>query len=104
MRFLMRLIAFLLLVLVLIFGVLFTVQNTDKAPLDLLLVQLPAQRISLWILLAFALGGFIGLLISSAAIVRLKSQTLLLQRRLDKLDKASISAHGDELRVSASKR
>lgn len=104
MRFFKRLLAFLLLVLVLAFGVLFTVQNTDKTPLDLLLVQLPEQRVSLWVLLAFALGGLAGLLISSAALIRLKSRNLLLQRRLDKHDKALLKLRSDDFRASTSKR
>ena len=87
MRYLKRWLAYLLLVIVLAFGVLFSVQNTVAVPLDLLLVQLSEQRLALWILLAFALGGVVGMLISSAAILQLKSQSLLLQRKLDKYHK-----------------
>ena len=32
-------------------------------------------------------GGLVGLLVSSAAIIRLKSQSLLLQRKLDRREK-----------------
>lgn len=88
MRFFKRLVVFLVLVLVLIFGMLFAVQNTATVPLDLLLVQFSEQRISVWLLLAFTLGGVLGVLVSSMAIIRLKSQLLLLQRKLGKQDKA----------------
>jgi putative membrane protein len=87
MRSLKRLLVVCLLALVLVFGVLFSIQNTDKAALDLLVIQLPEQRVSLWVLLAFATGGIVGMLISSAALIRLKSQNLLLLRKLDKSDK-----------------
>ncbi len=84
MRSLKRLLAVLLLLVILMLGVLFSVQNTATAPLDLLLIQLPEQRVALWVLLAFALGGIVGMLISAVAILQLKSQGLLLQRKLNK--------------------
>lgn len=84
MRSLKRLLAVLLLLVVLVFGVLFSIQNTATAPLDLLLIQLPEQRVALWVLLAFSVGGITGMLMSAAAIIRLKSQTILLQRKCDK--------------------
>ena len=87
MRSIQRLLVAVLLLAVLAFGVLFSIQNTDKAALDLLIIQLPEQRVSLWVLLAFAVGGLVGLLVSSAAIIRLKSQSLLLQRKLDRREK-----------------
>lgn len=86
-RALQRWLVIVLLIVVLAFGVLFSMQNTDKAALDLLVIQLPEQRVSLWVLLAFVVGGVAGLLVSSAAMIRLKSQSLLLQRRLDKREK-----------------
>lgn len=75
---------YLVLLLVLAFGVLFAIQNTTAVPLDLLLVQLHEQSVALWVLLAFAIGGIAGLLVSSVALVRLKSRMVLLQRRLEK--------------------
>ncbi len=84
MRLLKRLIFALLLLVVLAFGVLFSIQNGQKAGLDLLLVQLPEQRIALWVFLAFALGGLLGLVAGSMAWARLKGRVMLLQRRLDK--------------------
>ncbi len=73
-----------LLLLVLLFGVLFSIQNDGRVPLDLLIVQLPAQSIALWVLLAFAAGGLAGLLISSVALMRLKGQSARLRRRVNK--------------------
>ena len=84
MRLVKRLLVLIFLICVLFFGVLFSIQNTDQVALDLLLVQLPEQRLSLWVLLSFALGGVVGMLISAAAILTLKSQNLVLQRKLQK--------------------
>ncbi len=87
MRQIKRLLVFVLLLCVLLFGVLFSVQNTETVTLDLLFVQLPMQRVALWVLLAFALGGVVGMVISVSAILSLKSRNLLLQRKLLKTQK-----------------
>ena len=98
-----RWLAYLALVVVLAFGMLFAVQNTQKAPLDLLLIQLPEQRVALWVLLAFAIGGVAGLMISSAAMIRLKSRTLLLQRKIDRQTKELDSLRTADLRTGIPK-
>lgn len=87
MRSLKRWLTGLILLAVLLVGMLFSFQNTATAPLDLFVVQLSEQRVSLWILLSFAVGGITGLLISSSALIRLKSQTVVMRRKLDKMDK-----------------
>jgi putative membrane protein len=98
-----RLLVLIFLVCVLFFGVLFSIQNTDQIALDLLLVQLPEQRLSLWVLLSFALGGVVGMLISAAAILTLKSQNLVLQRKLQKLQKELGSLRTSDFPVTADK-
>lgn len=103
MRPMKRLLVLILLVCVLLFGVLFSIQNTDTVALDLLLVQLPEQRVALWVLLAFALGGIVGMLISAAAILALKSRNLLLQRKLQKHQKELASLRTSEFSVTAPK-
>ena len=42
-------------------GGLFTLQNTEKIPLDLIVVQLRAQPVGIWVLAALAAGVVIGL-------------------------------------------
>ncbi|EAW30351.1 hypothetical protein GP2143_09105 [marine gamma proteobacterium HTCC2143] len=98
-----RLLVLIFLVCVLFFGVLFSIQNTDQIALDLLLVQLPEQRLSLWVLLSFALGGVVGMLISAAAILTLKSQNLVLQRKLQKRQKELGSLRTSDFPVTADK-
>lgn len=79
-----RVIALLLFAAVLLLGILFSIQNTATAPLDLLVIQFSEQRVALWVLAAFALGGFIGMAISLLSILRLKSDILLLSRKVKK--------------------
>ena len=62
-------------------GGLFSLQNTEEIPLDLIVVQLPAQTVAIWILAALAVGVVIGLgagtllaLRRSAVIRRLRKQ------------------------------
>jgi putative membrane protein len=81
-----RVIVLLLFVAVLLAGVLFSIQNTATAPLDLLVIQFSEQRVALWVLAAFALGGFIGMAISVFSILRLKSDIVMLNRKLKKRD------------------
>ena len=68
MRPLKRVFALLILISVAVFGVFFAIQNTDPAPLDLLIIQLPEQPVALWVLLAFAAGGIIGMVLSLSLI------------------------------------
>lgn len=75
-------IVFLLLALVLVTGVLFSIQNTSVVPLDLLIVQLSERSLALWLIVAFAIGGLFGLAISTYTIIRLKGESVLLRRRL----------------------
>ena len=96
MRYVKQLLVFLLLALVLIYWMLFAVQNTATVPLDLLLVQFSAQRVSIWLIMAFVFGGVFGILASMWAIIRLKSQTMLLQRKVDKHEKALTRAQTEE--------
>lgn len=103
MRLLKRVIAFLILAVVAMFGVLFTIQNTDTVPLDLLIFQLSEQRIALWVLLAFACGGIIGMLISAALILRLKSKNMLLQRKFTKSENELAALRTSDYRVSSTK-
>ena len=87
MRLIVRITMIIITLLVLCFGVLFAVQNNATAPLDLLILQLPEQRIALWVLLAFAFGGVAGVLVSSVAIIKLRGDLVLLRRKQDRSNK-----------------
>lgn len=83
MRWLRRLLAVVLLMLVLVFGLLFSLQNAQSVPLDLLVLQLQARPLAVWLLATFACGGLIGLLVGSVALLRLQASRYRLRRRLE---------------------
>ncbi len=85
MQFLRKLFYFLIAVAMLALGALFAVQNEATVPLDLLVVQLPERSIALWVLLAFAIGGVVGLLTSLGMILRQRTALAAANRRLAKL-------------------
>ncbi len=85
---LLRNILTLLLILAMIgIGILFSLQNKVAVPLDLLVYTFEPKSLSLWILAAFGLGGVLGMLISSALMVRLRASLASSKRQLDKTRK-----------------
>ncbi len=72
------------LLIVLAVGVLFAVQNEVLVPLDLLVYRFEAHSLALWLLLAFALGGVLGLLASSLILVRQRASLGSTRRQLEK--------------------
>ena len=67
-----------------VLGAMFALQNTQPVPLDLLAIKLPPRSIALWVLLAFGLGGLIGLLVSSAYMLRARAALGSTRRQLAK--------------------
>ncbi len=65
-------------------GVLFALQNKQPVPLDLLVYAFEPRSLALWLLLALAVGGAAGMLISSVLIVRLRAALGTAQRQLAK--------------------
>jgi uncharacterized integral membrane protein len=82
MNILKKLLYFTLALGMLALGALFAVQNTASVPLDLLVVYLPARSVALWVLLAFACGGVLGMLFSIGLVVRLRASLLKARREL----------------------
>tara|TARA_B100000035_G_scaffold1818_1_gene1561 strand:- start:683 stop:979 length:297 start_codon:yes stop_codon:yes gene_type:complete len=66
-------------------GGLFSLQNTDEIPLDLILVQLPAQPVAIWVLAALAAGVFIGLGAGTLLALRRSATIRRLRRQRDRL-------------------
>ncbi len=87
MRWLKRLVTLLILVAVLAAGLLFSLQNGTAVPVDLLIYQTVERPMAVWLLLAFALGGVIGLVVGSAALVRVQTSRLRLRRQLEACEK-----------------
>ena len=84
------LLTFLVLCAVLAVGMLFAVQNTVEVPLDLLIIQLSPKSVALWILLAFAVGGIIGMLTSLGLVVRLRTALMRANRKLTQAERARV--------------
>ena len=93
MGFIRKLLALLLALAMAALGVLFALQNAEPVPLDVLVMVLPAHSLALWVLGALAIGGVLGLLLSSFAILRLRARLLAARRQI-----ASAQAELDSLR------
>lgn len=93
-----RWLAYVLLFLVFAYGILFSVENTQSSSLDLLVVPALEGPLALWVILAFAIGGVVGILVSAAAILRLKSQSAIMQRKLNRQSEELDKLRTSELR------
>ena len=63
-------------------GVLFALQNEMPVPLDLLVVSFEPRSLALWLLIAFAIGGLLGMLMSSALVLRTRTALSSANRQL----------------------
>jgi putative membrane protein len=66
-------------------GGLFSLQNTKEIPLDLIVVQLPAQSVAIWVLAALAVGVFIGLGAGTLLALRRSATIRRLRKQRDRL-------------------
>ena len=82
MRFLKRLIVVLLALSVLLVGILFTLHNMTPVTIDMIFITLPEASLSLWLLGAFALGGFVGVILSSVMLMSLKTRLYYLNKKV----------------------
>lgn len=78
-------------------GVLFALQNKVPVPLDLLVYTFEPRSLALWVLAAFAVGGVLGMLISSVILVRMQASLATVKRQL-----AKARAEADKLRDNES--
>jgi putative membrane protein len=68
----------------LVVSVLFALQNKAPVPLDLLVYTLEPRSLALWVLLAFALGGLLGMIVSSVILVRTRASLSACRKQLDR--------------------
>lgn len=66
-------------------GVLFALQNKSLVPLDLIVYTFEPQSLAVWVLVAFALGGMLGMMVSSLILVRTRGSLVSCKRQLDKI-------------------
>ncbi len=98
MRWIRRVLIAILLLLVLIFGLLFSLQNAQGIPLDLIALQLRERPLAVWLLAAFAFGGLAGLAAGSVALVKLQANRYRLRRRLESCERELSELRGSALR------
>lgn len=96
MGFLRKLLALALALAMAAVGVLFALQNADPVPLDVLVMTLPPRSLALWVLGALAIGGLLGLLLSSIAVLRLRGRLMAARRQV-----ANAQSELDRLRVTS---
>ncbi|WP_240776318.1 LapA family protein [Nitrincola alkalilacustris] len=99
MRFIKRLLMLLIALAVVLLGVMFTIHNTTRVSIDLVLVTLPEASLSLWLIGAFALGAILGLIFSSFVIMSLKTRLYAVNKRISasqrELEKSRLSSSKD---------
>jgi putative membrane protein len=79
-----KLLTVLLVLAMLVVSVLFALQNKVQVPLDLLVYSFGAQSLALWILVAFVLGGLLGMVISFVILLRTRASLRSARRQLEK--------------------
>jgi putative membrane protein len=84
MKFLRNLLTVVIVLATLAVGVLFALQNKMPVPLDLLVYTFEPKSLALWVLAAFAVGGVLGMLISSVILVRMQASLAAVKRQLAK--------------------
>lgn len=81
MRWIKGLILAVILLVVLLIGILFSVNNQQTIALNLIWLELPAASLSVWLLSALAAGVIIGMAAMLGVYVRLKANLARTQRR-----------------------
>jgi len=87
MKWLKRLCILVLLAAAFFWGMLFTSENTAQVALNLVFWQLAPASVSLWVILGFAAGGMLGLVISLLIITKLRASLLRVERRAQLFEK-----------------
>lgn len=93
-----RVVFALVLIFFLLVGIFFAVRNPQPVSLDLVFWQAPEFSVSLYLLLAFALGAIVAIVASSIVLLKAENNVRVLSRRctnaqkeLDSLRKASLA-------------
>ncbi|MCB1677095.1 MAG: LapA family protein [Halioglobus sp.] len=82
MTFLRNVATVLLVLATILLGALFALQNTAPVPLDLLVYTFAPRSVALWVLAALAVGGVLGMLLSSILMLRLRTALAAARRQL----------------------
>lgn len=80
MRWLKGLILAIILLIVLLVGILFAVNNQQTLPLNLIWIELPSATLSFWLLASLAIGVILGMLAMTGVYLRLRTLLTRAQR------------------------
>ncbi|MDH3991422.1 MAG: LapA family protein [Gammaproteobacteria bacterium] len=84
MKFMRKIITALVVLATLAVGMLFALQNKTAVPLDMLVYTFEPRSVALWVLIAFAIGGLLGMLACSTIVLRQRASLGAARRRLEK--------------------
>lgn len=100
MKWLKRICILVLLVAAFFWGMLFTSENTAQVALNLVFWQLSPASVSLWVILGFATGGLVGLVVSLLLITKLRTGLLRAERRARTFEKEVSALRANALKDS----
>ena len=88
MKFIKAVLFFVVTMVALVVGVLFSTRNSQAVSLDLIFFQLPPMSMAIWLLLSLAMGMILCAFIYSVITFRLKRHNAQLQRQLSKANQS----------------
>jgi putative membrane protein len=101
MKQLRKLLTVIVILAMLVVSVLFALQNEAAVPLDLLVYTFGPQSLALWVLVAFALGGVLGMIVSSVILVRTRASLIVCRKQLDRAREEVSKSRGTPVVVDA---
>tara|TARA_B100000780_G_scaffold20574_1_gene13277 strand:- start:1623 stop:1910 length:288 start_codon:yes stop_codon:yes gene_type:complete len=87
-KFIKAVLFFVVTMVALVVGVLFSTRNSQAVSLDLIFFQLPPMSMAIWLLLSLAMGMILCAFIYSVVTFKLKRHNAQLQRQLSKANQS----------------
>jgi|TARA_B110000116_G_C16677974_1_gene509327 putative membrane protein len=87
-KFIKAVLFFVVIMVALVVGVLFSTRNSQAVSLDLIFFQLPPMSMAIWLLLSLAMGMLLCAFIYSVVTFKLKRHNTQLQRQLSKANQS----------------
>jgi|TARA_B110000908_G_scaffold27580_1_gene32391 putative membrane protein len=87
-KFIKAVLFFVVTMVALVVGVLFSTRNSQAVSLDLIFFQLPPMSMAIWLLLSLAMGMLLCAFIYSVVTFKLKRHNAQLQRQLSKANQS----------------
>jgi uncharacterized membrane protein YciS (DUF1049 family) len=82
MKWIKRIFVFIVMIAVFLWGLMFTNENVQQVPLNLIFIAFPEMSISVLVAGSFVIGGVLGLLFSFFILGQLKARQIGLSRKL----------------------